>query len=127
MLDLAGADVLLVGYFSAKQKDYALLMDQGTDALAAIGARTVGRFVQRRGVSHGGVKKMALPYSSRTLVTAGKAGKIAAVCQESRVDAVVFLNNLTERQRRALSRIFGCPAVSLAAFEPSALARQLRR
>jgi 50S ribosomal subunit-associated GTPase HflX len=109
---LAGADVLMVGYFSAKQKDYALLMDQGAENLTALGARVVGRFVQRRGVSDGGVRKMTLPYSSRTLVSTGKAREIAAACQEMRVDAVVFLNALTEHQRRVLSEMFGCPAVS---------------
>lgn len=113
---LAGADVLLVGYFSAKQKDYALLMDQGADALTALGARVVGRSVQRRGVSDGGVRKMTLPYSSRTLVSAGKAREIAVVCQEIGVDAVIFLNALTENQSQVLSETFGCPAVSLMAF-----------
>ncbi|MFD3596784.1 hypothetical protein ACFWVH_00005, partial [Streptomyces sp. NPDC058656] len=66
--DLSGTAVLLVGYFSAKQKDFAVRMDTAAADLSARGARVVGRVVQRRGVSDGGVRRMTLPYSSRTLL-----------------------------------------------------------
>lgn len=110
---VAGADVVIVGFFSAKEKDYEVLMDEVAEAVVGLGARVVRRFVQRRGVSDGGVKKMGLPYSSRTLVSYGKADEIAAACRETSADGVVFRNTLTDRQRRVLSEIFGCPAVSL--------------
>ncbi|MFI6451743.1 hypothetical protein ACIBF6_09320 [Streptosporangium amethystogenes] len=105
-------NVLVVGYFSARQKRYIALMDELADAVTALGARVVGRFVQRRGVSDGGVKAMDRPYSSRTLVSAGKVGEIARACEESGAGAVVFLNPLTDHQRNVLAEIFGCPAIS---------------
>ncbi|MEU9898973.1 hypothetical protein ACIBCS_11985 [Streptomyces phaeochromogenes] len=111
--DLSGADVVIVGYFSAKQKDFAVRMDTAAADLSARGARVVGRVVQRRGVSDGGVKRMTVPYSSRTLLSSGKAREVAALREESGADAVVFLNALTEHQRRVLTEAFGCPAVSL--------------
>ncbi|MFI6277379.1 hypothetical protein [Streptomyces sp. NPDC050988] len=112
-LDLTGADVVIVGYFSARQKDFALRMDAAAADLTASGARVVGRVVQRRGVSNGGARRMALPYSSRTLLSSGKTREVAALREESGADAVVFLNALTEHQRRVLTETFGCPAVSL--------------
>ncbi|MFD3308086.1 hypothetical protein [Streptomyces sp. NPDC058694] len=111
--DLSGTAVLLVGYFSAKQKDFAVRMDTAAADLSARGARVVGRVVQRRGVSDGGVKRMTLPYSSRTLLSSGKAREVAALREVSGADAVIFLNALTDHQRRVLTEAFGCPTASL--------------
>jgi 50S ribosomal subunit-associated GTPase HflX len=110
---LAGADIVVVGYFSAKQKDYAALMDAAAAEVTARGARVVGRLVQRRSVSNGGVKKLSQPYSSRTLLSSGKVREVAALCERSEADTAVFLTPLTEHQRRVLTEILGCPAVSL--------------
>ncbi|WP_234048341.1 HflX-like GTP-binding protein [Streptomyces liliifuscus] len=111
--DLAGADVVLVGYFSAKQKDFAVRMDAAAADLTERGARVVGRVVQRRGVSDGGVKRMTVPYSSRTLLGSGKTREVAALREVSGADAVIFLNTLTDHQRRVLTGAFGCPVASL--------------
>ncbi|MEV0303036.1 hypothetical protein [Streptomyces prasinus] len=56
-----GTDVVLVGYFSAKQKDFGTLMASAATALAAHGARVVARIVQRRGVSDGGPGRRVCP------------------------------------------------------------------
>ena len=109
---LAGADVVLVGFFSARTKDFAERMDAATAALTARDARIVGRFVQRRGVSDGGVRKMDLPLSSRTLLSSGKVREVAAACADA--DIAVFVAALSTRQQRVLTELFGCPAVSLA-------------
>ncbi|WP_247706128.1 hypothetical protein [Streptomyces liliiviolaceus] len=109
-----GADVVLVGYFSGRQKDFAASMDAAARALTERGARVVGRIVQRRGVSAGGVGKMTLPYSSRTLLSYGKVRETAELCARTEADAAVFLTPLTERQRHVLPRLLGRPAVSLA-------------
>ncbi|MFD9204171.1 hypothetical protein ACFWDP_38655, partial [Streptomyces anthocyanicus] len=101
------------GYFSGKQKDFAALMDVAAQQLTERGARVVGRIVQRRGVSAGGVGKMGLPYSSRTLLSYGKVREAAALCEGTGADAAVFLPPLTERQRRVLPGLLGCPTVSL--------------
>ncbi|WAU78704.1 hypothetical protein O1Q96_02390 [Streptomyces sp. Qhu-G9] len=119
---LEGADVVVAGHLSAKRKDFAALMDTAEADLTARGARVVGRVVQRRGVSDGGVRKMHLPYSSRTLMSYGKVRELAALCERSGADAVVFLNVLTERQHLVLTRLLGCPAVSLTEAPPSAAA-----
>ncbi len=103
---------MLVGYFSAKEKDFAELMASATEELAARGARVVEQFVQRRGVSDGGVKKMTRPYSSRTLVTYGKVREIADACERTDADVVIFVAPLTERQRRVLTVKLGRRAVS---------------
>ncbi len=112
-LAVEGADVVIVGCFSGKQKDFAALMDTAAQEMTRRGARVVGRIVQRRGVSGGGAEKMALPYSSRTLLSYGKVREAAALCEQTNADAAVFLASLTKRQRRVLTEILGCPAVSL--------------
>jgi 50S ribosomal subunit-associated GTPase HflX len=106
--------VVIVGYFSGKQKDWAALMDAAARTLEEHGARVVGRIVQRRGVSAGGAKKMALPYSSRTLLTYGKVREAATLCERTKADAAVFVGGLTQRQRRVLTGMLGCAVVSLA-------------
>ncbi|MFE1872710.1 hypothetical protein ACFW9N_17645 [Streptomyces sp. NPDC059496] len=108
-----GADVVLVGYFSAKQKDFETLMASAATELAAHGARVVAQMVQRRGVSDGGVRKMGLPFSSRTLLTYGKVREVALACEQANADAVIFVASLTERQQRTLTDMLGRPAVSL--------------
>ncbi|MFF1905185.1 hypothetical protein [Kitasatospora sp. NPDC058218] len=113
-LTVAGAQVVVVGYFSAKEKDFATLMASAATELAARGARVVGQIVQRRGVSDGGARKMGLPHSSRTLLSHGKVREVADTCEQADADAVIFVASLTERQRHALTAILGCPAVSLA-------------
>ena len=110
---MAGANVMIVGYFSAKEKSYVALMDAAASELTARGARIVGRTVQRRGVSGGGVKKMALPYSSRTLLSSGKVREVAAACEGADADVVVFVAALTGHQQRVLTGILGRPTVSL--------------
>lgn len=111
--EIAGSAVVVVGFFSAKQKDFGALMDAAVDNLTARGARVVARVVQRRGVSGGGAKKMHLPYSSRTILSQGKVREVAATCEETGADAVVFLTDLTDRQHQFLAEAFGRPALSL--------------
>ncbi|MGX9891319.1 hypothetical protein [Streptomyces sp. NPDC002276] len=111
---VAGADVVIVGFFSAKQRESAALMDAAARELETRGARVVGRIVQRRGVSDGGVRKMALPFSARTLLTYGKVREAALLCERTAAGAAVFVTPLTPRQRRVLTGMLGCPAVSLA-------------
>lgn len=110
---VTGADVVLVGQFSAKEKNFVALMDAAAAELTARGARVVGRITQRRGVSDGGVRKMNLPYSSRTLLSSGKALEVAALCEETDADLVVFVTSLTDRQQNVLTGIFDRPATSL--------------
>ncbi|MDV9169594.1 hypothetical protein R6V09_05515 [Streptomyces sp. W16] len=111
---VAGADVVIVGFFSGRQKDCAALMDSAAREMELRGARVVGRIVQRRGVSDGGARKMALPYSGRTLLTYGKVREAALLCERTAAEAAVFVTPLTPRQRRVLTGMLGCPAVSLA-------------
>ena len=113
-VSVAGADVLIAGLFSAKETNHAGLMSDAAAEVTAHGARVVGQFVQRRGVSDGGVRKMGLPYSSRTLMSHGKVREIADARKEIGAGWVVFVNELTEHQRRVLSDSFGCPAISVA-------------
>ncbi|MER8038473.1 hypothetical protein [Streptomyces hydrogenans] len=112
-LTAEGADVVLVGYFSAKQKDFETLMASAARKLAARGARVVVQIVQRRGVSAGGVQKMGLPYSSRTLLSYGKVREVAQACDQANADAAIFVSSLTERQQRTLTGMLDRPAVSL--------------
>jgi 50S ribosomal subunit-associated GTPase HflX len=109
---LAETEVLLVGLFSAKQKDHAAVMDELAELVGALGARVMGCFVQRRGVSDGGATKMSRPYSSRTLVSAGKVREIAAAREKHGAGAVVFVNPLTAHQREVLTESLGCVVIS---------------
>ncbi|MFC4111593.1 hypothetical protein [Nonomuraea zeae] len=120
MTELVGdANVLIAGLFSAKRKDHADFMDRLAAEVTEAGGRVVRRFVQRRGISGrkkgrapGGAANMDRPYSARTLMSTGKVNEIAEACSETRAAAVVFVNDLTGRQRAALTEILGCPALS---------------
>lgn len=105
---------MIVGCFSGRQKDCAALMDSAARELETLGARVVGRIVQRRGVSDGGARKMALPFSARTLLPYGKVREAALLGEKTAAEAAVFVTTLTPRQRRAPTGMLGCPAVSLA-------------
>jgi 50S ribosomal subunit-associated GTPase HflX len=108
-----GADVVLVGYFSNKEKEFAKIMASAAQRLATRGLHVVEQIVQRRGVSHGGVKKMSMPFSSRTLLSYGKVREVAESAEQASAAAVVFVATLTPRQRRTLTAMLGRPAVSL--------------
>ena len=109
---LAGADVVLAGLFSAKDKEVGAKLDLLAVSVEAHGGRVVGRYVQRRGVSHGGAAKMAAPFSRRTLLSPGKAREIAQACRASEVGVVVFVNPLSKHQRVVLGDMFGCYVIS---------------
>ncbi|WP_199853946.1 hypothetical protein [Plantactinospora sp. BB1] len=109
---LAGADVMLVGLFTAKDKKFDAKLDFLAASVEAHGGRVVGRHVQRRGVSHGGAAKMTSPFSRRTLLGPGKAREIAQASRAAGVDVAVFVNPLTEHQRTVLGDMFGCLVIS---------------
>lgn len=113
-VSVAGADIVVVGFFSAREPDYATRMDDAANAVATLGGRVVATFTQRRGVSAGGVRLMARPFSPRTLFSAGKVGEIATACAELAADAVVVVNQLTPHQRAVLTEAFGRSTISLA-------------
>jgi 50S ribosomal subunit-associated GTPase HflX len=111
---LDGADVVLVGLFSAREKQYETMLDELAALAEARGGRVVGRYVQRRGASDrwkerpGGAARMSLPFSRRTLLTQGKTREIAEACRKADIDAVLFVNTLTRLQRTVLADILGC-------------------
>ena len=86
---LAGNDVVLVGLFSAKDAGFEGKLDRLAVSVEAHGARVVRRYVQRRGVSHGGASKMTSPLSRRTLLSLGKAQEVADACRAAEVGAAV--------------------------------------
>jgi 50S ribosomal subunit-associated GTPase HflX len=111
---LKGADVVVIGLFSAKEKDYEVRLDELAALAEARGGRVVGRHVQRRGASDrwkqrpGGAARMSQPFSRRTLLTHGKIREIAEACRKGNVDAAVFVNALTTIQRTALAGLLDC-------------------
>ncbi|MEV4466845.1 hypothetical protein AB0J51_24865 [Micromonospora echinofusca] len=111
---LDGADVVLIGLFSAKEKQYGSRLDALAALAEARGSRVVGRYVQRRGASDrwqerpGGAARMSQPFSPRTLLTHGKVREIAEACRAAEIDAAIFVNALTHLQRRVLADILGC-------------------
>ncbi len=109
---LAGADVMIVGLFSAKDETVDARLDLLAAAVEAHGGHVVCRHVQRRGVSRGGVAKMSMPFSRRTLLSPGKARELAQACQAAEIGVVVFANPLTKHQRAVLADMFGCPVIS---------------
>ncbi|SCL44673.1 GTP-binding GTPase N-terminal [Micromonospora citrea] len=112
--------VLLVGLFSAKDRDHRERLDALEARVTARGWRVLGRFVQRRGVSDGGVRLMTGPLSRRFLIGTGKLEEIVANCSREHVDAVVFVNELSSYQRRWLSARLGCPALTEGDLDASA-------
>lgn len=117
---IAKANVVIAGLFSAKRKDHVDLMDELEAEVMNIGGIVTARFVQRRGISGdkkgnapGGRANMDQPYSGRTLMSAGKIDEMAEACAHARADAVIFYNELTDRQRKTLTEIFGCAVFSL--------------
>lgn len=111
---LAGADVVLVGLFSAKDTGVGAKLDLLATSVQAYGGRVVSRHVQRRGVSHAGAAKMSLPFSRRTLLSPGKAREIATACRAAQIGVAVFVNPLTTHQQSVLSEMFGCLVISAA-------------
>lgn len=109
---LGGADVVVVGLFSAKEKQHRELMADLAGQVTAHGANVVGVFVQRRGVSDGGVSRMDAPFSRRTLIRAGKVREVADSCRRHSAGAVVFFNALTGHQRQVLEDTFSCPVLT---------------
>ncbi|GIF05082.1 HflX-like GTP-binding protein [Actinoplanes siamensis] len=111
---LDGADVVLIGLFSAKEKRYEVRLDELAALAEARGSRVVGRYVQRRGASDrwnerpGGAGRMSQPFSRRTLLTNGKVREIAEACRKSDVNAAIFVNTLTHIQRTVLADMLGC-------------------
>ena len=103
---------MLVGLFSAKDKEVDAKLDLLAARVEALGGRVVGRHIQRRGVSRGGARKMASPLSRRTLLSSGKVREVADACRAAGVAVAVFVNPLTEHQRTVLGDMFGCPVVS---------------
>jgi 50S ribosomal subunit-associated GTPase HflX len=109
---LAGADVMLVGLFSAKDRQVDAKFDLLAASVEALGGRVVARHVQRRGVSHGGARKMTSPFSRRTLLSPGKAREVADACRSAGAAVAVFVNPLTEQQRTILGDLMDCPVFS---------------
>ena len=109
--------MLLVGYFSAQQRDYVETMDGLAERVTALGAQVVGRFVQRRGISHGGIRMVALPWSRRTLISAGRVREVAEARHATGASAVIFVNELSEHQRGVLVGAFGCRVFSGGALQ----------
>ena len=109
---LTGVDVMLVGLFSAKDKTVDARLDLLAATVEAHGGQVVCRYVQRRGVSHGGAAKMSMPYSRRTLLSPGKAGELARACRTAGIGVAVLVNPLTKHQRAVLADMFGCPVLA---------------
>jgi GTP-binding GTPase N-terminal len=111
---LHGADVVVVGLFSAKDAQYEIRLAELVALVEARGGRVVSRYVQRRGASDrwnerpGGAARMSQPFSRRTLLTNGKVREIAEACREANVDAAVFVNILTPVQRTVLVDMLSC-------------------
>jgi 50S ribosomal subunit-associated GTPase HflX len=97
---------------SRPEKDFRATMARVATLVTGLGGRVVGEFVQRRGVSDGGVTWMSQPFSRRTLLRAGKVQEVAEACRSSGAGTVVFANALNQHQREALEAAFGCPVVS---------------
>ncbi|WP_433088530.1 hypothetical protein ACQP1P_20870 [Dactylosporangium sp. CA-052675] len=104
--------VVLVGLFSAKDRDYQARLDALDARVAALGGHVLERFVQRRGVSDGGVRLMTAPLTRRFLIGPGKLEEIATTCSSQSIDAVVFANDLSAYQRRWLSTRLGRPVLT---------------
>lgn len=109
---LAGANVVLVGLFSARDKEFGLTLDLLANSVEAHGGRVVSQHVQRRGVSDGGAARMTEPFSRRTLLSPGKAREVAQACLAAKVAVAVFVNPLTNHQRAVLGDLFGCIVIS---------------
>ncbi|GAB3150815.1 hypothetical protein GCM10027290_38960 [Micromonospora sonneratiae] len=104
--------VVLVGLFSARVRDYQDQLDALDAQVTTLGVRVHARFVQRRGVSAGGVRLLSSPLSRRFLIGTGKLAQVAAACASADIDAIVFVNELTAYQRRWLSARFGRPVLT---------------
>ncbi len=112
-VELAGQRVIVAGLFSANVAQYEWFMNELTHTVESHRALVVAMFVQRRGASNGGVRRMHDPYSRRTLMTMGKIREIAAAREALEATAVVFHNPVTEQQRAVLSRLLGCSVLGM--------------
>lgn len=63
---------------------------------------------------------MTAPLSRRFLVGPGKLQEIATTCASTNIDAVVFINHLSDHQRRSLSTRLQRPVLAAADLDPPA-------
>ncbi|WP_131831561.1 hypothetical protein [Pseudofrankia asymbiotica] len=109
-----------MGLFSARDRDYQARLDVLDARVTALGGQVLERFVQRRGVSDGGVRLMTTPLSRRFLIGPGKLEEIATACSTKNIDAVIFVNDLNAYQRRWLSTRLGRPVLTQTDLDLSA-------
>lgn len=97
---------------SAKSKDLERRLAVCEAALASKSVDVVATFVQRRGVSRGGVRSMRSPMSSATFFGSGKTHELALLVKERRAEVVYVLNRLSVTQVARLSAAVACPIIS---------------
>jgi 50S ribosomal subunit-associated GTPase HflX len=105
--------VIVVGLFSAKDDSYDAVMDELEAAQRGAGNVVVGRAVQRKGVSRGGVKRMRTPVDAATYIGRGKAEEVAALCARTNADLVVFRGAPSISQIVRLQRLFACEVIAV--------------
>ncbi len=106
--NLSGATCIVAALVSAKDKSAIARVDEIEADLVQRGAVVVGRLIQRRGVSKGGVKKMGQPLSPTTVISSGKTRELAQLAATQNADTIVFLNDLKTTQASRLSEITSC-------------------
>jgi hypothetical protein len=106
--DLHGHRCIVAALVSAKDKLAPMRIDIVEKRLAYLGAQVVGRLIQRRGVSRGGVRRMEAPVSAATHIGSGKARELASLVSQHDADTVVFLNSLTTTQISRLEKLTAC-------------------
>jgi GTP-binding protein HflX len=109
--------VFLVGVELKNRNRWEVIdsLDELAELAATAGAEVVGR----------GTQKLESPVAG-TFIGSGKASEFAAHCRESRVDTVIFDDELTPAQSRNLENLFDCKILDRTSLILDIFARRAR-
>lgn len=106
---------LIVGLFSMKEKNIELKINSVKSLIELNKGIVVENLIQRRGVSRakkvGGSKRLDEPMNSATFIGKGKAEELAKLSRETNAEIIVFINKLSETQKKKLSEMTNCEII----------------
>jgi len=113
---MKGARCLVCALVSGRQQGPEKILDMMEATVKVAGGVSVGRLLQRRGVSRsrkpGGASRMDHPLTQRTLFGSGKLEELVSQARSSNADLLLIYDSLTNGQRKALAELTDCRVVS---------------
>ncbi len=101
--------ITIAGLVSSKLKESESFFSDLEDKIKIGGGIIVGQLIQRKGVSRsnkpGGSQKLESPLDSSTFIGKGKVNELKELCNTTKSDLVVFINQLSLSQKERLEQL----------------------